>query len=202
MKEKTKNETTLTAWFNLNKTNEYARQFLYISIPNYFLFDLIRKIWVKRRNFSKAIGRVVSVSPKDVERLHLKWILHRIKGVTCFNDLKSYEGVTYNNFKETAIAMGLVESHTEIFNIFKEACAIMMPIQLRKFFLWFVLSDNFVLSFEIWNKFKEYFCESFSDNNENRALLEIDDIFKLENMRCSDFGLPEPDENLHIKINS
>ena len=109
MQEKTKNETTLTAWFNLNKTNEYARQFLYINIPNYFLFDLIRKIWVKRRNFCKAIGRVVSVSLKHVERFHLKFILHRIKGATCFNDLKSYEGVTNNNFKETAIAMGLVE---------------------------------------------------------------------------------------------
>ena len=109
--------------------------------------------------------------------------------------------MTYNNFKETAIAMGLVESDTESFNIFEEACAIMMPIQLRTFFAWFVLSDNFVLSFEIWNKFKEYFCEGFSDNNKKRELLEIDDILKLENMRCSDFGLPEPDENLHIKIN-
>ena len=109
--------------------------------------------------------------------------------------------MTYNNFKETAIAMGLVESDTEIFNIFEEACATMMPIQLRKFFARFVLSDNFVLSFEIWNKFKEYFCKGFSDNNENRALLEIDNILKLENMRCSDFGLREPDENLHIKIN-
>ena len=94
LKEKTKNKTTLTAWLNLNKTNEYARQFLHINIPNYFLFDLIRKIWVKRRNVSKAIGRVVSVSPKDVERFHLILILHRIKGATCFNDLKSYEGVT------------------------------------------------------------------------------------------------------------
>ena len=80
--------------------------------------------------------------------------------------------MTYNNFKEIAIATGLVESDTEIFNIFKEACAIMIPIQLRKFFAWFVLSDNFVLSFEISNKFKEYFCEGFSDNNENRALLD------------------------------
>ena len=52
--------------------------------------------------------------------------------------------------------MGLVESNTGIFNIFEEACAIMMPIQLRKFFASFVLSDSFVLSFEIWNKFKEY----------------------------------------------
>ena len=64
--------------------------------------------------------------------------------------------MTYNHFKEIAAAMGLVESDTEILNIFEEACAIMMPIQLRTFFAWFVLSDSFVLSFENWNKFKEY----------------------------------------------
>ena len=65
-------------------------------------------IWVKRRNFSKAIARVVNVSPKDVERFHLKLILHRMKEAKCFNDLKTFEGVTYNYFKETARAVGLV----------------------------------------------------------------------------------------------
>ena len=109
--------------------------------------------------------------------------------------------MTYNNFEDTAIAMGLVESDTEIFYIFDEASAIMMPIQLRKFLAWFVLFDSFVLSFKIWNKFKEYIFKGFPDNNENGALLEIDDIFKLDNMRSSDFGLPEPDENSRLKTN-
>ena len=199
MKEKTKNKTISNAWLNPNKTNEYLRKFFYINIPNHFVFDLIRKIWVTGRNFSKVIGRVVNVSSKDVERFHLKLILHRIKGATCFNDLKMYEVLTYNNFKETGIAMGLVESDTDIFNIFEEACPIIKPIQLHNFLhdLLFLIA----LYYQIWNKFEENFCKGFSNNNENRVLLEIHDFFKLENMRCSDFGLPESNENLHKKIN-
>ena len=57
--------------------------------------------------------------------------------------------------------MGLVERSTEFFYIFEEACAIMMPIQLCKFFAWFVVSHSFVLSFKIWNKLKKYFGKIF-----------------------------------------
>ena len=66
-----------------------------------------------------------------------------------------------------------------------------MPTELRQFFAWFVICHNFVYSCEIWFKFKEYFCEGFLDNHENRALQEINQIFKSENKRCSDFGLPD-----------
>ena len=76
---------------------------------------------------------------------------------------------------------------------------IMMPTELRQFFAWFVICDNFVYSCEIWFKLKEYFCEGSLDNHKNRALQEINKIFKSENMRCSDFGLPEPDNDLQIK---
>ena len=114
------NEKILIAWFKLYEKDENARQFIYGNIPKNYLFDLKTKKWMKCRIFSKAIGRMVSVSPKDVERFHLKLILHRVKGATCFEDLRIHERVTYNTFKETAIAMGLVESDKEIFNIFNE----------------------------------------------------------------------------------
>ena len=72
----------------------------------------------------------------------------------------------------------------------------MMPTELRQFVAWFVISDYFVFSCKIWFKFKEYSCEGFLHNRENRALQEINRIFKSENMTYSDFGLPEPDNDL------
>ena len=77
-----------------------------------------------------------SVSPKDIERFHLKLILNHVKGAICFADLKKFENVSYKTFKETAIAMGLVKNDNEIFNIFEEASSIMMPKEFRKFFAW------------------------------------------------------------------
>lgn len=185
----------------LNKINKNARKFMYVDIPKHYVFALKQKQWKMRCVFNKVLGRVVSVSPKDVERFHLKLILHRVKGATSFDDLKTYKNITYSSFKETAIAMGLVESDSEIFKIFEEACSIMMPTELRKFFAWFVLSDDFVFSRQVWEKFKIFFCEGFQDDNENRALQEINECFLLESKQCSDFGLPEP-KNVPNEINS
>ena len=66
------------------------RENFFILTFRIILFDLIKKKWVKRRNFSKAIARVASVSPKDVKRFYFKLILHRIKRDTCFDHLKTY----------------------------------------------------------------------------------------------------------------
>ena len=63
------NNTTLTAWFELNKTDENARKYLYCNIPQYYCFGDSKK-WIKRTNHSNAIGRISNVSPKDSERFH------------------------------------------------------------------------------------------------------------------------------------
>lgn len=85
-----------------------------------------------RKNY--AVGRLNEVSPKDTERFHLKLILNRIKGATSFEDLPTYENVTYNTYKETAIVMGLAENSQQIFETFDEGCSVMLPSQLRKYF--------------------------------------------------------------------
>lgn len=55
-----------------------------------------------------------------------------------------------------------------------------------------------------------YFREKFGINLKDifvkafwimlKALQEINNILKLENMQCSDFGLPEPDKDSYINL--
>lgn len=84
-------ETHLTAWFNLNKNDEYAKKIKYVNIPNHYVFNYKTKSWVKRQRKQKycTIGRIYAISPKDSERFHLKLILNHIKGAESFEDLKS-----------------------------------------------------------------------------------------------------------------
>ena len=131
------------------------------------------------------------MSPKDSERFFLKLILNRVKGATSFIDLHTHNNITYETYKETAISMGLIQDDSQIFNIFEEACRIMLPFQLRKFFAWFVLAENYQGK-NISDKFKSYFCEDFQENKENQALNHINDILSLEDMSCKTLGLPEP----------
>ena len=50
--------------------------------------------------------------------------------------------------------MGLIEHETQIYNIFEEACQIMLPIQLHKFSATFLLCEN-IEGFIIWEKYKK-----------------------------------------------
>ena len=142
----------------------------------------------------KAIGRLNIVSPKDSERFFIKLILNRVKGATSFKDLRTYENQTYNTYRETAIAMGLIEHETQLYNIFEEACQIMLPEQLRKFFATFLLCEN-IEGYIIWEKYKNYFTEDFTENKEDKAIAHINQILITEELSCKNFGLPEPNEN-------
>ena len=113
-------ETTLTAWLKLNKIDEFARKIKYVNIPKYYVYNLKTKLWIKRQRCltHDAIGRMNTVSPKDSERFHLKLILNRIKGATSFDDLKTYDGKLYQNYKDMALALGLIENDSNIFFYF------------------------------------------------------------------------------------
>ena len=102
--------------------------------------------------------------------------MNRVKGAASFEDLRTYENITYSTYRETAIGMGLIEHETQIYNIFEEACQIMLPIiQLCKFFASFLLCEN-IEGFIIWEKYKKFFTEDFIENKEDKALSYINQI--------------------------
>ena len=99
-------------------------------------------------------------------------ILNRVIGSTSFQDLRTYEDIVYHTYREAAIAMGLIEHETQILNIFEEACQIMLPTQLRKFFAYFLICEN-IQGNIIWEKYKKYFTEDFNEQKEDKALTHI-----------------------------
>uniref|UniRef100_A0A0A8ZT90 Uncharacterized protein n=1 Tax=Arundo donax TaxID=35708 RepID=A0A0A8ZT90_ARUDO len=65
-----KSSTTmmLTEYFRMNSLDSYARNFLYKEFPEFFRWDNSRKIWCRRRNHRKQIGRLVAAHPTEGER--------------------------------------------------------------------------------------------------------------------------------------
>ena len=82
------------------------------------------------------------VSPKNTERFYLKLLLYKIKGATSFKDSRSVNKTLYKKYKKAAVAVGLIEDDKQIYKIFDEACKIMLPYELRKFFVCFLLPEN------------------------------------------------------------
>ncbi|XP_058807357.1 uncharacterized protein LOC131673409 [Phymastichus coffea] len=184
-------ETTLTAWFELNKNNDFARKIEYVNIVKYFNFKDKKLVKRVRKQRYPTIGRIGIVHPKDIERYHLKLILNRSKGATSFKDLRTYKKKIYKTYREVAIAMELVDNDKMIYNTFDEACTIMMPYQLRNYFVNLLLTENFEANL-IWEKYKNYFSEDFHDNKENRALFDIEKLLSKEGFSCESLGLPKP----------
>lgn len=79
--------TTYTAWFELNVHNVEAGTILYQNIPNFYTFS--QKKWIQRkRNGNKVIGRIIAISPRNMELYHMRIYFWSEKG---YHHLKIYE---------------------------------------------------------------------------------------------------------------
>lgn len=198
-------DTNLTAWFKLNAEEEDTRNYLYIDIPKYYVFEeKLRKWKPRQRRQNKTIGRMYSVSLRsDVERFCLRLLLLHVPGATSYEHLRTVNNITYSSFKEAAQKRCLF-NNDEIWNeTLTEAASIKMPRQLRERFAYicvFVVPPNVA---ELFNKYKEELSEdivmkhgnnhsSNCANCENITLELIQDTMKIFGKKCSDFGLPNP----------
>ncbi len=88
--------TTLTAWFNLNRTHPAARDMFYREIPQHFVFN---GTWKPRKKKTNVLSRIYSVSIRQIERFCLRLLLLSVKGATSFESLKTHDGVVHPTFK-------------------------------------------------------------------------------------------------------
>ncbi|KAG1098753.1 hypothetical protein G6F42_017939 [Rhizopus arrhizus] len=81
-------DTTLTAWFKYNASNPNDEEAMAIIYPNFcerytFHKTSSGRYWaVRRSGFGGIIGRMYSVSPRDIEKYYLATLLLHVPGAT------------------------------------------------------------------------------------------------------------------------
>ncbi|XP_043481310.1 uncharacterized protein LOC122510603 [Leptopilina heterotoma] len=197
--EKFKN-TMLTAWFQLNRQDPEARKYLYSEIPHKYVFVESTKTWKKRERITKPIiCRMYFVSPKDIERYFLRILLLYVRGAKSFEDVRTYEGITYNTYIEAARARNLMVDDNEWDNCLTEAVSMKFPKELCRLFAYICVFGLPVNAVDLWNKFKEHMV---FDNNLpveislQKSLLLINEVFNFHGFTLHQFGLP----NIDLKI--
>ena len=111
--------TKLMKFFDLCQTNEFAMTLLYIEVPSYFLWKGGQTGWKNREKGtpvegypgivkSEALGRLHTVSPGQEEAFCCRLLLNVVRGPTCFQDLKTVNGVVHATFKGACRARGLL----------------------------------------------------------------------------------------------
>ena len=77
--------TTLTAWFNTNKTDFAARNILYPDFPKYYVWNNNKRQWRKRKKGeSITIDQVYMAHQSEGGKYYLRMLLYFVPGAISF----------------------------------------------------------------------------------------------------------------------
>jgi hypothetical protein len=93
------------------------------------------------------------VSPTEGERFYLRVLLCNVRGPRSFEDLKTFNGVLHDSFKDAAVSRGLLLNDREWINTMRDSALTASPLQLRNLFttiLVFCFPQNIGM---LWDQF-------------------------------------------------
>ena len=193
-------ENLLTAWFTLNSSDEHARQFLYTEIPLHYTWSDNK--WKRRKRNHKVVTRLYHVSPRDVERYHLRILLLNVPAATSFDDLLSYEGVVCSSFQESCKLRHLIHDDSVWERTIEEASVAGSPYHLREMFSFMLLNCDISDPPALWNRFLPSFIEDHTRSGfsqpvaEHKALAHIQSILQDSSKSVTYYRLPDVDHNV------
>ncbi|KAL5569790.1 hypothetical protein UlMin_026365 [Ulmus minor] len=154
----------LTKYFNMNKTNEKAKNLLYNQFPEHFVWNQRDKFWMPRKK-GHVIGRIVTTNPSEGERYYLRLLLNHIRGDTCFQDLRIVNNVLTSSFRESALLRGLLKSDNNLTTCLEEASLYEMSYTLRRLFVTILAFYEPNDPKKLWEKFYIPMSEDYSQLN-------------------------------------
>ena len=207
--EKSK-QTTLTEWFVTNKiafnklkeTNlsnsdrEFYQKTLqskYLDFSELYCWNKSKKKWTKRKQQNNTFSRIYFVPANDSEQYYLRVLLTHVRGATSFSHLKIVNNQQHNSYKDTCIALGLLEDDSHFFKCLNDAKDMQTGKQLRYLFSLILIFNIIQKPFLLWEKFKDDLCEDLlyncqqksrnpnlilNEEIENQALIEIENQLK------------------------
>ena len=158
-----KKKSMLTAFFETNKREKWARSLLYREFAEYYTWNSGKRSWSLRMKYKKlyekkpeyyednphelfdgetapqTIGRLYSIHPTQQELYALRLLLNHVRGPTCYKDLRrdpDNRSKIYETFLDAAIARKLVKNDIMWIEAMKEEIETQTSgCKLRDFFL-------------------------------------------------------------------
>ncbi|GFS14198.1 hypothetical protein ElyMa_001417900 [Elysia marginata] len=128
-------------FFKLCHEDLFAKNLMYNEAPRFYTWDSSKKEWKRRKRGEKVegedicetqtIGRVSTVSPRQGECFFLRILIHKVKGPTSFDDLKTVNGLICYTFREACQLQGLMDNDNAWFSTMQEVCLCSSPHALR-----------------------------------------------------------------------
>ncbi|XP_071741246.1 uncharacterized protein [Rutidosis leptorrhynchoides] len=143
-------------WMKMNETNNDAKQLTYVEFPTKFVWNKDTRLWSPRKVFTGSIGRIHHVSPQTGELFFLRILLNKVKGPTCYEDIRTVNGIVCPTFKAACYEMGLLDDDQEYIEGIKEASTWGFGNWLRSFFAQLLLSESLSRPEDVFKKCFDY----------------------------------------------
>ncbi|KAK9689053.1 hypothetical protein RND81_09G031800 [Saponaria officinalis] len=141
--------TMFLAWMECNSKYPEARELTYNEFTTKFVWDKDVREWSPRKKLF-SIGRIYHVSPGCGEKYYMRTLINFVKGPTCYEDIRTINGVLYPTFKEACYALGLLGDDREYVDAIKEASFWGSGFYLRKLFSTLLLSGSLSKPELVW----------------------------------------------------
>jgi len=192
--------TMLTAFFELNRNDPDARQYLYEEIPYHYVFS--NGQWTPRqRRMDKTVSRLQFVYPSSRELFHLRLLLQHVRGPQSWDDLLTVDGNVYATFSEACVARHLVENCQHFRDLLEEALVQTIHFHVRFMFAHILIHSNPVNPNprQLWEEYSERMSLDyvmFQKDPMNvaiqRTLQHIKYLLNCDRKSLADYNLPEP----------
>ena len=137
--------TTLTAFFELCRQDQFARTLLYKEVNHYYTWNSTNKRWSRRVRgeqipgnpqirYSNALGRIYVVHPNNAECFYLRILLLNVRGPTSFENLRTVSGEIQTTYRLACSKLRLIENDNHWKDTLKEASETASAHKLRDLF--------------------------------------------------------------------
>lgn len=217
--------TTLTSFFEICSTDEFAHTLYYKDMPHYYTLSSNR--WLRRKRGdpvdgipgvfrANALGRIYVVHPRHFECYYLRILLNHVIGPRSFQELRSVDGEVQATYREACFKRGLLEDDAHWNSALEEAGLTQSPARLRYLFSIMITVCDLANPMELWERHRDNMCDdilrryritdpeaNYSDQIYNEGLLLIDSkVRELTGRTVNEYGLPSPVPREHDALNA
>ncbi|XP_057415203.1 uncharacterized protein LOC130710065 [Lotus japonicus] len=140
-----------TAWMEANAKYPDGLGLTYAEFPSGFVFDEKKKEWRPRQQ-GFSIGRMNFVAPGSGELYYLRLLLTYQRGCSSYEELKTHKNHTYETFRDTCDAMGLLKDDREFIDAIHDVATHSSGAYVRNLFVTYLLGNTLSNPLNVWNK--------------------------------------------------